>query len=165
MPQDSVLALQANADWARFNGILAGATATLAYYHLLPLRAIMMEPFCRGVPPFDAAFTRIAYPALAALLRLLLQISPAGAVEALDQIRRLFEETDRRIADGRPFLAGDTLSLGDFALASAAAPVLLPPGFMAPCPPFADFPPALQAVVVEMRQHPTGQFVTRFFAK
>ena len=91
MPQDSVLALQANADWARFNGILALSTARLAYYHLLPQRAIMVEPFCRGVPPFDAAFTRIAYPALAALLRLLLQISPTGAENALDQTRRLFE--------------------------------------------------------------------------
>lgn len=163
IPANSQLAMQVNADWARFNGILAGSTAVLAYYHLLPHRAIMIEPFCRGIPSAEAAMTKVAYPALAGLFRLLLRLNPANAQNALTQTRVLFDEADARLADGRPFLVGDALTLGDIALATAAAPLLLPDNYTAPIPAFADMPVELQAIITELRQHPVARFVERIF--
>jgi glutathione S-transferase len=158
-------AMQANADWDRFNGILAGATAALAYTELLPHRDIMIEPFCRGIPPREAAAAAKYYPALVALFTLLLRLSADTAAAALTQIRVLFEETDRRLADGRRYLQGDRLTLGDIALASAAAPVLLPENSASPIPPFPAMPYTLRAVITEMRQYRTGAFVLRLFAE
>jgi glutathione S-transferase len=163
IPANSQAAMQVNADWARFNGILAGSTAVLAYYHLLPHRSIMIEPFTRGVPGPEAAVVKAAYPAFAGLFKVLLRLSPANAQDALTQIRILFEEADARLADGRPFLVGDALTLGDIALATATAPLLLPSNYTAPIPLFADMPPELQAIITEMRQHPTARFVERIF--
>jgi glutathione S-transferase len=163
IPANSQLAMQVNADWARFNGILAGSTAVLAYYHLLPHRAIMIEPFCRGVPTVEAAVMKAAYPAFAGFFKLLLRLNPANAADALTQTRILFDEADARLADDRPFLVGDTLTLGDIALATATAPLLFPDNYRAPIPAFADMPPALQAIITELRQHPTARFVERIF--
>lgn len=163
IPANSVLAMQVEADWARYNGILAGSTAVIGYYHLLPQRSIMMEPFSRGLPKSEASVLNVAYPALAALFRLLLQLNPANARDALAQTRALFEETDRRLADGRRYLVGDALTLSDLALATAAAPVLQPIGYGSPMPPLDSMPAEMKAIVSEMRQHPTADFVQRIF--
>ncbi len=164
IPADSGLATQVDADWARFNGTLGGVTAVLGYYYLLPRRAIMMEPFCRGIPSIEATALKSIYPAFAGLFKLLLQLNPAHARDALAEVRVLFDETDRRLADGRQFLVGDGLTLSDLALATAAAPLLLPVNYGSPMPPFESMPAELQAIISEMRQHETARFVERIYA-
>jgi glutathione S-transferase len=47
--------------------------------------------------------------------------------DALTRVRMAFDRTDTLIADERHYLAGGRLTLADLALASAAAPLLLPP--------------------------------------
>lgn len=163
MPADRMQAMQVEADWERFNGVLAGPTAVLAYYHLLPRRDIMLEPFRRGIPAFEAKVTPAAYPVVAGLFNLLLRLNPAHAAEALDETRILFEEAARRLAGGRRYLVGDGLTLGDVALATAAAPLLLPPNYAAPIPPLETMPLALQAIVAELRAHPVAAYVERIF--
>jgi glutathione S-transferase len=163
IPEDSMLADQVNADWTRFNGILASATAVLGYYYLLPQREIMIEPFTRGVPQAEASLLPAIYPGFAGLFRLLLGLNAANAVNALVQTRAIFEETDRRLAGGSQFLVGDRLTLSDFALAAAAAPVLLPDNCASPMPPFDRMPPELQAIIFEFRGHETARFVDGIF--
>jgi len=45
---------QVESDWTLFNSTLGGATATFAYYHLLPLRDVMIRPLSEGTPAFEA---------------------------------------------------------------------------------------------------------------
>jgi len=163
IPEDGMLAAQVAADMQRFHGTLGDQTGVIGYYHLLPERALMMEPFTRGIPAGEARVLARIYPAFAGLFKLLLRLNPAHAAEALDQTRILFEEVDRRLADGRAFLVGDRLTLSDLALATAAAPVLLPPNYGSPMPPFDAMPSALKAIVLELRQHPTAKYVERIF--
>ena len=163
VPTDTFLSAQVNADWDRFNGTLGNATAVLGYYHLLPHREIMMEPFCRGVPDAEASALGTIYPAFAGLFKLLLNLNASHASDALAETRALFDETDRRLADGRQFLVGDHLTLSDFALASAAGPVLLPENSGSPMPPFERMPGELQAIIVEFRKHDTAHFVETMF--
>lgn len=153
------------ADWARYNGDLATHTAVFAYHSLLPHREIMIEPFSRGVPPGEAALVRPGYGLLRGLFTALLRLSPERAADALRRIRAAFEWTDARVADGRPYLQGDALTLGDLGLAAAVAPLLLPDHYRAPIPPFARMPADLQAVVTELRQHPTARFVEGIYAR
>jgi glutathione S-transferase len=99
------------------------------------------------------------------MLTFLLQLSAGNAQDALTEIRMIFEKTDARVADGRRYLAGDTLTLADVGLAAAAAPLLLPAGYRSPIPPFERMPPELQAIVTEMRQHDTARFAQRIYAE
>jgi glutathione S-transferase len=163
IPEDGMLAAQVAADMQRYHGTLGDQTAVIGYYHLLPQKALMMEPFTRGIPPGEARVLASIYPAFAGLFNLLLRLNAAHAADALDQTRLLFEEVDRRLADGRAFLVGDRLTLSDIALATAAAPVLLPENYGSPMPPLDAMPSALKAIVEELRQHPTAHFVSRIF--
>jgi glutathione S-transferase len=163
IPADPAMRAIALDDWAQFHGTLATYTARLAYYHLLPHRDILIEPFVRGIPPAEAAVTRVIYPVQRGLLSLLLQLTSKNAEDALAGIRAIFDKTDARVSVGRPFLQGGRMTLGDLALAAAAAPVTLPEGNTSPIPSLAQMPPAYAAIVHEMQVRPTAHFVQRIY--
>lgn len=163
LPSQQPLRIQVERDWERYNGELALYSAVVAYFHLLPHREIMIEPFFRGVPKREARLFRRAYPFLGGLLTVLLQLGEGKAKDSLTRIRMLFEATDMRLRDDRPYLAGDRVTLGDFGLAAAAAPLLLPSGYGSPIPPLDRMPNDYSMIVKEMRQHPTAAFVQRIY--
>ncbi len=118
-------------------------TAVFAYFHLLPDKKLMVPIFAAPLPPFEATLTPIRLSGDARLMfQLVLKLSPARAEAALARIRATFDATDKRVADGRLFLTGDRLTLGDLALASASAPLLPPQGYGAKMPPIAQMPTA-----------------------
>jgi glutathione S-transferase len=165
VPSEQPLRTQVEKDWNLYNGQLAAHSAVLAYFHLLPHRELMIAPFFRGVPEMEASVFRGAYPFLRGLMSLLLQLSEGKAADALARIRMIFDKTDARIKDGRQYLAGGRVTLGDLGLAAAAAPLLLPSQSRSPVPPLDRMPPAYAKIVGEMRQHPTAEFVQRIYAK
>jgi glutathione S-transferase len=153
------------ADWDLYNGQLALYTAVLAYFYLLPRKDLLMEPFFRGVPDWEKRVFRHTYGFQRLLFTLLLRLTQTHADEALRQIRQIFDRTDQRVADGRPYLVGNTVTLSDIALAAAAAPLLLPAGYRAPIPPFETMPQDLQEIITELRGHPTAKFVAGIYAR
>lgn len=159
IPPDPVMKGVAQDDWALFHGELSTYTARFAYYHLLPHRDILIEPFTRGIPAREAALTRVIYPLQRGVLSLLLQLTADKAEAALGQIRVIFAGVDARVRDGRRFLQGDRLTLGDLAFAAAVAPMTLPEGCRSPIPPLAQLPAAYGAVVREMRLRPAAKLV------
>ena len=165
LPDDPASARQVEEDMKTYNGGLALATARFAYFHLLPLRELMSGIFAKVLPPAEAKHARADYPTLEAMLRTLLLISRARAEAALEQIRAVFANTDARIADGRRYLCGDHVTLGDLALASAAAPLLSPPGYGAKMPALGLMPAPLRIPLAELRARPTAEFVRRLYAE
>jgi glutathione S-transferase len=164
IPDDPALAASAKADWERFNGEIGADAAVFAYFHLLPQRALMVPIFAAPVPPTEARLTPFFYPLLSGLFRLLLRLSAPRAEQAQCRIRALFDETGDRIADGRPYLCGERITLGDIALAAASAPLLLPAGYGATMPAREAMPAPLADFADELRAHPTGRFVARLYA-
>jgi glutathione S-transferase len=164
IPREAPLAAQVESDWQSFNGEIGADTAVFSYFHLLPERALMRPIFAAPVPAAEAALTPAVYPLLSAMFRKLLRLTPERAGNAAARIRRIFDETGRRIADGRPYLCGDRMTLGDIALAAASAPLLLPPGYGAKMPPVEAMPAPVAALISELRAKPTGRFVDRLYA-
>lgn len=163
IPAEAPLHSAVEADWSHYMGDVGSAVAIVCYYHMLPERAVMTELFAQGLPPGEARALPTVYPALRWLLTALLGLKPEKVAAALATIRAAFDETDKRIADGRRFLVGDRLTLADLSLAAATAPLLLPEGYDAPVPHFAQMPPALQAIALELRARPTAAFVGRIY--
>ena len=162
-PEDETQMRQVETDWKDFNQTLALATARFAYYHLLPLRDLMIRPLSQAAPEFERKAVRTAYPIFAGLLRILLWLTANHAQQSLDQVRASFKAVDDRLATGRKFLVGDRLTLSDIAFADAAAPVVLPNAYGGPIPTFAEMPAVVQQVVTEMRSHPAGAFALRIY--
>lgn len=165
VPSTQPLNSQIEEDWLRFNGDLGSATAVFAYFHLLPHRDVMFEPFTIGLPRYEKIALRFLYPAQRFLLSVLLRLTAARADDALLHIRMIVSRVDLRVADGRQFLFGDRLTLADLSLASSLAPLLLPEGYGAPMPPLEKMPEALGKVIVDLRKSKTAQFAQRVYSK
>jgi glutathione S-transferase len=155
---------QLEIDWSSFNGDLAGWTARIAYFHLLPQRAVMVPVFQHNLPAWQRRITGPVYPALRALFTLLLQLKPAIVADSVLRVDSALAVIDRRLAEGRRFLIGDRLTLSDLALATALAPLVLPPAYAARLPPLEAMDETMQALVARVRQRPAGSFVMRIFA-
>jgi glutathione S-transferase len=145
--------------WHRANDDLAAATAAFAYFHLLPHRDIMIMPLSRGAPGWEVFATRLAYPVFRGFIGKVLGLGEAKAAASLATIRTVFAECDALLADQREFLTGDRLTLADIAMATAAAPLLLPEGYGAPIPALAQMPPVLQDLIGTLRRTRTAGFV------
>lgn len=163
VPIDPALAQTVAQDWATYNGGMGAAVAIYAYYHLLPHRDVLLPMFVKPLPTVEALLLRIGYPLMRWLFTQKLKLTPEGAAKAADNMIVLFDQTDKRIADGRPYLCGDRLTLGDFALASTTAPLLMPPGNQTGMPPADTLPEPVRTRCLELRQHPTAAFVDRFY--
>jgi glutathione S-transferase len=151
------------ADWKLFHSELNTATTVLAYYHLLPHREIMVEPLSQGAPAMEVKAVERGYPVFRVLLGALLRLSPARADTMLATIRSCLQKVDDRLADGRPYVLGDRFTLSDMAFAIAAAPVVWPHQYGGAVPALADTPPALQAIVAECRDRPSGALALRIY--
>jgi glutathione S-transferase len=163
LPTDPALRAQVEADWPAFHNVLATPVARIAYYHLLPQVKPMIACFSDGVPAAEAAQTPRWYGALRWVFTTLLQLNAANIAQGLVQVRAAMDDLEKRVADGRPFLLGEQPTLSDIALAGAMWPLIMPEGCTAPVPTYADSPPALQAIVDEMRARPAGRFIDRLY--
>jgi glutathione S-transferase len=163
VPEKKLLADQVDADWNRFNVTLGWAVAKFAYQRLLPHRELMTEPFSRGAPAWEASLLKWAYWPFAAQFYVTLFLTPQRAREASAQIRSIFDETDRRLSDGRRYLVGDAFTLSDLALATSAAALILPDGYGSPMPPPDRMPRELASIRTELDQRETGRFVRRIY--
>lgn len=164
IPAQQPLRTKVEADWASFNGDLATYVARIAYFYLLPHSRILIDSFVRSVPWIEAKLTPAVYPLLRGVFTLALQLGPAAVEDALLQTRRIADEVDRRIADGRKFLWGDSATLADLAFATALAPLLLPDGYTAPIPTYAEMPAEMKLIIDVFRQRPSFALVNRVYA-
>jgi glutathione S-transferase len=163
IPAQQPLRMQVEADDARFHD-LAYYVARIAYFHLLPHPDILIEPFTRGIPWLEAKLTPAFYPALRGLITLGLKLSRKAVADSVEHASRIVEEVDRRIADGRRFLCGNRLTLSDLSFATAIAPLLLPEGYSAPIPTYAQMPAEMKQIIDSFRQRPTSALVSRIYA-
>ncbi|WP_426291528.1 glutathione S-transferase C-terminal domain-containing protein [Sphingomonas sp. TWP1-3-1] len=153
-----------DADWTAYNGQLATDVAVFSYYHLLPSRSMMASFFARPVPSLEGRLTIVLYPLLQWTLSCLLGLSVARARTAERRIETVCAALDRRLADGRLFLTGSRVSLGDIALAGALSPLMRPIGHGAPLPPDAELPEPFTRLAISLRGTPVARLVERVYA-
>lgn len=120
------------------------------------------------VPRWQRAVLPVLRPVLQAALRRMLRVNAASAGRSLDRTRAVFDEMDARLADGRRYLLGDTLSFADIAFASLGALAVLPRNYgggrLATRFPDADgLPEPWRAEVKEFRQRPAGRLILRMY--
>jgi glutathione S-transferase len=140
------------------------------YHHLLPNRAQTLRLFDLRTPRIERAIVRVAFPLLRRFMRRFMRIDEPRAVEARDQVRRVFDEIGVRLKDGRPYLLGDRFGAVDIAFAAFAAPMILPAKHPGTGPWTGTLGSSLDALpgpfadeVVAARETPAGRFAQRLY--
>ena len=139
------------------------AVRAWAYAYMLPGRRAGVRVWSAGAPTWERWVVRVLYPLLAFLMRRVLRIGPKTIDDERAAIEVVFERVAGLLADGRRYLAGDTISLADLTLASLAAPAIVPAGYGGPLPTLEEMPPAMRAQVERWRAEPAGQFILRVY--
>jgi glutathione S-transferase len=132
----------------------------LAYFHLLPDRALTLQLMAVGTPRLEHTVVRGAFPLLRLLMRRAMRIDADGATRSRDKVRRAFDDVGRRLSDGRPYVLGDRFGVADLAFAAFAAPLLRPPEH-----PYGRPRPleGLASEVATLRETPAGAHVLRMY--
>jgi glutathione S-transferase len=125
----------------------------------------VLELFSTRTPVWQGAALRVAYPRLRRVMESFMKIDERTAAQSFDEVRRIFDGLEKRLADGRPYLTGDRFTAADLTLAALAAPAVRPPEHPAYMLAVEQLPPALAAATSEYGQRPIGAFVRRMYAE
>jgi glutathione S-transferase len=155
--RDEALALEHH-----FDVDLAPHVRRFSYFHLLPNRSGTLGVMDVATPRAERAVLRVTFPVIRTLMRRTMYIDAPHAVRSRDLMCSIFDEIDKRLADGRPYLMGDRFGAVDIAFAAFTAPLVAPVEH----PVYGAIPPMPRAFVDErdaLRERAAGQFVLRVY--
>jgi glutathione S-transferase len=155
-PDDPVAAAEVRALERGFDERLGPQGRVWMYNGLRGRRDLALGYGCTGVPAWERRVLRLAYPALMRAINRLLDVTPATAARSELEVRAIFDAVAERLGDGRPYLCGERFTAADLTFAALAAAVLMPPGYGVPLPQPDELPPAMAAIVRDLREHPAG---------
>lgn len=135
------------------------------YQQLRKRRDLAVSYGCAGVPAWERATLKLAYPLMITIVARILDVTPATAADAEVQVRASFEQVGKRLADGRPYLCGERFTAADLTFAALAAPMLMPAGYGVALPSTSELPPYAAKVVRELRAHPAGLHALAMYAQ
>jgi glutathione S-transferase len=143
---------------------LGPATRLWVYHSLLDRTDLTTPSMTAGVSAWQKAVWRVGVKPIGFAVTKVLKIDDASAVEAEKTFRAIYADADARLADGRPYLAGDTFSIADLTFAALSAPLIGPSEYGAPLPVVEDLPPHMADIVREHRASRAGQHAQKMFA-
>ncbi|MEG3846337.1 glutathione S-transferase family protein [Microcoleus sp. herbarium19] len=146
-----------------FDARLGADTRTWAYFYRSGDRKTMRTAWCNGTPLFERLGFEIAFPLISSKVRQVYSITADSAASSLQGIKEVFEIVDRRLAGGKTYLAGDTISAADIIFAALAAPVLLPPEHPVSVAKIEELPIEMAAVIKELQSTAAGVYALRLY--
>ena len=163
IPTDPKLAAEARALADDFDERLGPATRLWVYHQMFDYPELTQQPMTDGVPTWQRHTFRYGNKAVAFGVAKVLRVNDENAVAAERTFRSIYADVDARLADGRRFLAGDAFSIADLTFAALSAPLVGPPEYAVRLPAVEELPPAMRAVVEELRETPAGEHALRMF--
>ncbi|MEM7506987.1 MAG: glutathione S-transferase C-terminal domain-containing protein [Pseudomonadota bacterium] len=133
------------------------------YWNMLQNRQLVWPSFTKHTSWFEPPLALIVWPVIRIGLIKGLDLSAENAIKALDVVREGFDRVEATLADGRPYLTGDSFTLADLTFAASAAPIVLADGYAGHLPEEAALPAEMQTVVNEFRARPAGDFCQRMY--
>ena len=146
-----------------FDARLGADTRNWVYFYRSGDRNTMRRAWCNTTPVLERIGFEIAFPFISSKVRQLYTITADSAAAALQGIQEIFEIVDRRLAGGKTYLVGDTISATDITFAALVAPVLLPPEHPISVSKIAELPIEMAAVIKELQSTAAGLYALRLY--
>lgn len=145
-------------EWGRKLGAL---TRLVAYYHLLPHKALILPSMSYATSERSLRTFARYYPIFRFLMRRAMSVNAANAASGTEALFDLFTQAEHD-ADGE-FFVGDSLTAADITFAALSAPLVLPSAYGAPMPELEELPETPRDMVRRFRDTPSGQRVLRLY--
>jgi glutathione S-transferase len=155
---EAVMALQRD-----FDQRLGPEARRWMYNELHGRKDLALAYGCTGVPAWQRRIFPLAYRPVEGLVMRFLDVSPATAARSERDVRETFDRVGEQLADGRPYICGESFTAADLTFSALAAAVLVPPEYGVPLPPPDELPTPMAAVVRELREHPAGAHAMRMY--
>ena len=151
-----------------FDTQLGPATRRWAYSYLLNHPNLVLSLWRQGASPFERAVLPVISPLICRLVRQRYAVTATSAATSYENIKRLFQQVNRRLADGRSYLVGDRFSAADLTFAALAAPALQPANYgpkhyRVERLRLNELPQAMTAQIQQLRETPAGAYALRLF--
>ncbi|MGO9489180.1 MAG: glutathione S-transferase family protein [Solirubrobacteraceae bacterium] len=157
-PQDPGERRTVTAIARRLDEQLGPSGRRLIYVRMFRQRELMLDYNNNGVPAWEDRALRWSFPLAKRFVGRALAITPGVEVEDERVVWEQFDWVAAMLEDGRPFLTGERFTAADLTFAALAAPVILPPVYGTPMPPFEALDQPTAALVERGRAHPAGRF-------
>jgi glutathione S-transferase len=162
-PENPQAAAETRALQRDFDERLGPESRRWMYYELRDRSDIARDYGCTGIPAWQRRSLPLFYPVATRIINRVLEVTPETAERAEGVVRATFDEVAERLADGRPFLCGESFGAADLTFAALAAAVLMPPEYGVPLPQPEVLPTQMAAKVNDLRSHPAGAHALRMF--
>jgi glutathione S-transferase len=136
-----------------------------AYSYLLREPGLLRPCFARGVPRIERLIAPLLVRAVRPLIRRGYKVSEDSGRSSLARAEAALAQVASCLADGRPYLTGDTFTAADLTLASLAAPLVCAPQYGGSMPPLQALPGAMRAQIERLRATRGGAFVLELYAR
>ncbi len=146
-----------------FDAKLGVDTRNWGYFYRSGDRKTMRRAWCNSTPVLERIGFEIAFPLISAKVRQVYNITAESAALSLQGIREVFEIVNQRLADDRPYLAGDRLSAADLTFAALAAPVLQPLEHPVLVAKIEELPIDMASVIRELQATVAGNYALRLY--
>lgn len=146
-----------------FDAKLGADTRNWGYFYRSGDRDTMRKAWCNSTPVLERIGFEIAFPFMSSKVRQVYSITADSAAAALQGIKDIFEIVNQRLAGGKTYLAGDTISAADITFAALAAPVLLPPEHPVLVAKIEQLPSEMAAVIKELQSTAAGVYALRLY--
>ncbi len=146
-----------------FDSQLGTATRRWGYSYIGNDYKNIQRTWCQGVPKIEQILLPIIFPYMQKILQKKFDLTTESSQEAYAQIKIIFEQVSKLLADGRNYLVGDEFSAADLTFAALAAPIIQPPEHPITPRSLAELPIKMASEIKEFRETPAGQFVLRLY--
>ena len=148
-----------------FNQTLGPATRSWFYFYALEHKELLQHCLCLGVPEREKALYSRMLPKIDAWVRESLHLSPDSVQQSLERIYQIFEQVEVFLADGRPYLLGESMSVADITLSALASPLLSPPEHPLVIHPtqHLSLPRPMMQEILACRKTLAGDFILRMY--
>jgi glutathione S-transferase len=136
----------------------------LMYVHMFTARELALRFNNEGVPSWEDRAIRFGWPLARRFVGRALEVRPGVEVEDEVAVWRELDFVAELLADGRPYLCGESFGAADLTFAALSAPLVVPPEYGVPLPQPDALPSGMAELVERAREHPAGRYALALFA-
>ena len=133
------------------------------YESLLTSKKDAARVFKQRIPSLEKLKCKFLFSAVKKRIIKDYELTANDPEEHIVQIKKIFNQVNALLADGRKYLVGNQFTIADLSFAAVAAPMILPVEFGGVLPQISQLPEAYRNHVTELRATPAGQFVFRLY--